>query len=794
MRHACVAAAAAFALLTLTTPPALALVPDHARGAGETRSPVATGSTGGTGSTSPEVAPRVSLSTGTLGPVEDPLTANGFASPSCTAAQLFTQLDPTARRDCDISGDAVAPVPLSNYGLDTHIASGLDASFDEDLDSIIQGLLVTPVWTALVWLVHVVIVALEWCYSIDLLAPAMMGAVASALGDAERIFTEPWLGLVLTLAGVAFAWNGLVRRRVAETLGQAALMLAMMAVGLWVIADPSGTVGSLSRLADQAALGTVSATATGSAAQPAGGLDGALGNVLDSTITAPWCFLEFGDVNWCRDPLQLDPSLVATAAKVSRLYAVGTTCGPSAPGLSQCFPSGSDQQRADASITLALSAARTNGALFLSLPAGGLARNDLSSETPLPTLYATLCGAGDSTGCTAGTAPQAEFRTAQGTWPRVGGLLLITIGTTGMLLLLGFIAVRLIGAALALLIYLMLAPLAVLAPAFGDGGRATFRIWFVRLVGAALSKLVYSVMLGITLLISHLLTSLEVLGWWTQWLLLSAFWWLAFEHRHRMLAFVVHERGEPASRLPLATRIRYGAQATRTARRTAAGAARTATATVVGGYEAVKQLGGAEESSAARLPPPRAPQRRAIPALAAQVERSFEYGRPSRSELPEVREQIASLGARQRLLRDEEQVALRSGSVRRATSLGLRARAVEGELADHRAALKAAGAGRLGRRAATRAQATLLDRAALRVGPRDERAYTRLAGLANLTGRAYRLAPERERRDARLEIDRQLAQRRKWLVESGRKRGVDDPRQRPIVIGRRARQFATRMR
>ena len=313
----------------------------------------------------------MSLSTGTLGPVEDPLTANGFASPSCTTAQLFTQLDPAARRDCNISGDAVAPVPLSNYGLDTHIASGLDASFDEDLDSIIQGLLVTPVWTALVWLVHVVIVALEWCYSIDLLAPAIMGAVASAVGGAERIFTEPWLGLVLTLAGVGFAWNGLVRRRVAETLGQAALMLAMMAVGLWVIADPSGTVGSLSRLADQAALGTVSATATGSAAQPAGSLDGALGNVLDSTITAPWCFLEFGDVNWCRDPSQLDPSLVATAAKDSRLYAVGTTCGPSAPGLSQCVPSGSDQQRADASITLALSAARTNGALFLSLPAGG---------------------------------------------------------------------------------------------------------------------------------------------------------------------------------------------------------------------------------------------------------------------------------------------------------------------------------------------------------------------------------------------------------------------------------------
>ena len=68
-----------------------------------------------------------------------------------------------------------------------------------------------------------------------------------------------------------------------------------------------------------------------------------------------------------------------------------------------------------------------------------------------PTLYGTLCGSGDSTACTAPTAPQAEFRTASGTWPRVGGLLLIAAGTLGMLLLLGFLALRLLGAALATL-------------------------------------------------------------------------------------------------------------------------------------------------------------------------------------------------------------------------------------------------------------------------------------------------------------------------------------------------------
>jgi hypothetical protein len=458
----------------------------------------------------------------------------------------------------------------------------------------------------------------------------------------------------------------------------------------------------------------------------------------------------------------------------------------------QCLPRGSDEQRSWASIALALAAARTNGALFLALPAGGLARNGLASQTSLPTLYATLCGASDPTACTAGTAPQAEFRTAEGTWPRAGGLLLIAIGTAGMLLLLGFIALRLLGAALALLVYLMLAPLAVLAPAFGEGGRGAFRLWLVRLVGAALAKLVYSVMLGVALLIAHLLTSLEALGWWTQWLLLSVFWWLMFEHRHRLLSFVVHERGEPASRLALATRLRYQAQAYGAARRTAASAARTATAGVVGSYHAFEQIKNRRRDPA-RLPPTIPPRRRErpVPALAAQVERSLASERLARGQVPILREQLARLESRRVRLRHEQLQARRSGSSRRATSLDLRARAVDAELAERRAELKSAGAGRLARAIEARSRASLLNQAALTPRPRQEREYTRLAGLANLSPRSYRSAPEGERRQARLEIDRQLAQRRQWLIESGRARATDDPRRAPVALGRRERQFAT---
>jgi hypothetical protein len=98
-------------------------------------------------------------------------------------------------------------VPLSNYAFDTNIRSGLDASFTDDVDTIVQELVLTPVWTAVVWLIHVAVVALEWCYSIDLLAPSTLAQVSTALSGAARMFTAPWLGLALALAGISFVWH-----------------------------------------------------------------------------------------------------------------------------------------------------------------------------------------------------------------------------------------------------------------------------------------------------------------------------------------------------------------------------------------------------------------------------------------------------------------------------------------------------------------------------------------------------------------------------------------------------------
>ena len=116
------------------------------------------------------------------------------------------------------------------------------------MPSIVQDLIVTPLWMALVWAVHALVVMLEWCFTIDLLDGGTAVGVGRGLREMQAAFTEPWLPIVLAAASVLALYHGLIRRRVADTLGEALLMGAMMVAGIWVITDPTGTVGALGRM------------------------------------------------------------------------------------------------------------------------------------------------------------------------------------------------------------------------------------------------------------------------------------------------------------------------------------------------------------------------------------------------------------------------------------------------------------------------------------------------------------------------------------------------------------------
>jgi hypothetical protein len=408
-----------------------------------------------------------------------------------------------------------------------------------DPQGLFQQYLLAPVWMGLVWIVHALLAMLEWAYTLDLIdgsAPSGPSPASDNLGrglrETQAVFTQPWLVLALAVASVLAAYHGLVRRRVAQTVGQALLMAMMMVGGLWVIANPTGTVGEVGRLANQASLGALSAFAQGSPAAGARTLSDGMRAVFAAGIGDPWCYLEFGDVQWCRDPARLEARLRADALRLAAGEQALIGCKLNSGPFSICVAPGSAQARAYARSAELLRDARSNGELFLALPANGNVRN----STAVPSgLLAVLCGGPEIGKCRGPTAPQAEFRSAAQTGQRAAGLLLIVVGGAGMVVLLGFLALHLLAAALLSLFYLLLAPAAVLAPALGDGGRAAFRNWATRLLGAVVAKLMYSLFLGAMLAMMRILLTLQGMGWWPQWLLVCAAWWGAFHHRYHAL-------------------------------------------------------------------------------------------------------------------------------------------------------------------------------------------------------------------------------------------------------------------
>jgi hypothetical protein len=668
----------------------------------------------------------------------DPLVRNGLDSPLCRDPALERQLGAAPQANCRTASFVASGAPTGNYAFDVHIDTGA-LGIGNMASVAVQDLLLTPLWTALVWIVHALVLALEWCYAIDLFDGATLGSVSSALRGAQRAFTQPWMAAVLSVASVLALYRGVVRRRVADTLGEVVLMLAMMAAGLWVILDPAATVGSLSRWAQQSSLGTVGAISTGTPDRAPQSLAGGMGDLFATAIGGPWCYLEFGDVGWCRDPARLDSHLRAVAEQIA---ASGSAPAPS-PAL--------------------LRSARTNGDLFLALPANGPQRNSINDPG---SLLRALCGTSDATRCRGPTAEQAQFRTASGTWPRAGGLLLICVGAVGMIALLAFIALRLLGAAVGSLLYLLLAPAAVLAPALGEGGRRVFAGWGTRLLGAVLAKLLYSVFLGVVLLVLRILDGLGTLGWWTQWILVAVLWWTAFGHRHEVLRMATMGHRETGAR---GMRVASTLMITRELGRLARGARRLARA-----------------PDHDRLPPwnpPDAPPPPPPPDPGGDhqlVDVLKQHGRGSEAlakRAPAARARLETAQPRLDRLRAEQRAARAVGDGRRSALLGVRIDRVEGEVSADEALVRRS---RLGRRAKGGPSAGWLDAQARLPSSREpargrpRRDYGALAGLAGITPADYEALDEQRRRVTRRAIDRQLDER--WGVIQAR---VAAPAPRP---------------
>jgi hypothetical protein len=709
--------------------------------------------------------------------VGDPLVGNGLGGALCRNAQLASGLSAAARRNCQTAGTAAAGAPVGHYGFDVHIDTGTLGVSSRTLLVAVQTLLLTPLWTLLLWLTNATLSLLEWAFAIDLLDPATMGSVARTLAAMRATLTEPWLVALLALAAIALLYHAIVRRRMADSVGDAAAMTAMILAGLWIITNPAGTVGEINRALNQTGLGAVAAV---SAADPTSGRatfgDG-LRSIFATAVQGPWCYLEFGDVDWCRNPSRLDPRLHETAGRLRGTLLDDARCDHDAPSCPEAA-----EPRRQAQL---LAAARSNGELFLALPTNSGHRNAINDDD---SLYRTLCGNDDDDNCRGTTADAAQWRTEAGTWPRAGGLMLITAGSIGMLALLAFVALRLLGAAILTVVYLLLAPLAVLAPTIGESGRAAFRGWATRLLGALVAKLIYAVFLGVVLLTLSILNGLGSLGWWTQWLLIAAFWWIAFIQRHEVLAYARLGHAETGARgLRLAGGLLAARQLTRAVgdttgpgRRLVGRTGRTSAQafTATRARLAHDRAEDAHRRRAQELGHARAADEDQVERLLTGEQRGAATHPPHAAT---IQADLGALDARRRRIAREIAAARSTGDRRRVLRLldrdaRLRRRAVawRAPLARGRVTIASAAdapdaTGRAFSGADIDERGLLLDREARKrrgvvPGPRTDpdayRDYQRLAPLAGLAADAYRSLPAAEQRRARLAIDHELDARR----------------------------------
>jgi len=755
----------------------------------------------------------------------DPLADNGFSSPLCREPQLSQQLSARQRAACGASGTAASSAPIGNYAFDIHIDTGL-SNLTGAFPAALQDFLLTPVWIAVVWLTHALVIAFDWAYSLDLLGGSRMGTVARTLRHAEGAFTGPWLAPVLAAAAIATTYRGLVQRRVSETMTAAASMALLMVVALGLLADPDGTVGGASRWVNQASLGSLAAISGGSPARPQRSLADGTGAIFDSAVNSPWCYLEFGDVAWCRDRRRLDPALRLAARRLAQADLVAARCHPTSAGGLTCDsgPAAGDSgaQREIAGVRLA----RTNGELFLAFPANGPARNSINDPN---SLLRILCNSDNATACHGPTVAQAEFRTGHGTLARAGGLLLICIGAMGMLALLAFLAIRLVGAALLILLYLLLTPLAVLAPALGETGRAAFRAWGTRLLGALIAKLIYSVYLGAVLLAVRVLDHMGSLGWWTQWMLIAALWWVAFQNRGAVLGLaLVNHRGtaqrllsgrgvwrggahtgrggaseragrRPRHRLlgPVGERLRQRFLPDRESAQEAGGRAASLRMSVPGPAEGLERAGVGRAravNGATGLPadpadvaadPWAANQRQGMRLSEQPRGRTTAPERHRAEEAGVLRDQLARVEHEQHRAAAAEdrrrELRLRSRAARLRADLATAERdpAQDGQRRSRWGVRwRAATFADLRKSTAESDVQTALGRGVAHGsedGARQQRDYPRLAALAGLSAMDYRRLEPAASRRARIEIDRQLEPRAKRQEESPARRAPGRP-------------------
>jgi hypothetical protein len=361
----------------------------------------------------------------------------------------------------------------------------------------------------------------------------------------SEVIGQPWFLAAISVAGLWGIWRGLVQRQATAAITGLLATVGLMLCALVVLARPNDTVGHASRLANDASLGLLAAATAQPLDRPSRSLSEAAQGVFDSLIRDPWCALQFGSVVYCDEPT---PSIKQSGTVADAWLA---------------HPPGSDERDLE----------------FQLLKGDAFYAKD--HEDPA----------------------RVRLQEASGTFTRFAILGLVAVGLLGACALLAYLGIRLLLASVLALMLLLFAPAMLLAPAFGESGRATFIAWGKRLVGTLAAKLAYALFLAVVLTGAAMLRRLDV-GWFGTWLLQIAFWWGVLFKRHELIGFV-SVKSQPERSVGMASSLAhayYAMQFGRSARSAAAGLAhkpaRAASALAAGGRK-VRGAHGAKAAATA---------------------------------------------------------------------------------------------------------------------------------------------------------------------------------------------------
>src|SRR4051812_49431881 len=464
-----------------------------------------------------------------------------LAWPAATADYRGSDLLGNVAPQSQVAGGLADRYPLSAFGLDYHVDVGV--TDPEGIPPMIAQWAAAQLWSATSLLVKCTIDLFTWAFSLDLLNGGD-GALAP-IGDAitslyENVIGQAWMVVAILIAGLWAIWKALVQRRYTETAGALAVSVLFVVIALFFVYQPERTVGQASQWTNTLSQALLSGTNSGSLDDPQGAKRRASDHLFETLVVQPWAVLEFGGLSHCVDTDKLDddgfPTPVSPhdpARDVCRdhLKAGRDGHGGYAPRFLAQRP-GSEERKAE----------------YDALREG---------RAPIDRQFAGYR-------VDKADAPAVDAQQAGGAFQRLTFSVIVLIGASGAVVLLGFLSLAVILAQVVALVLLGFAPVALIIGIFPGAGHAFFRAWLSKLATAVFIKALYSLVIAIVVAVSAALVSAtDSLGFLFAFALQTIFFWAIFLYRKqitgRLVGATVGRADAPP--LPRTTVMQQGAQA-----------------------------------------------------------------------------------------------------------------------------------------------------------------------------------------------------------------------------------------